>query len=86
LAGAVVQDRRGGILEHVTRERREQRMAAGADATQLGIDGAEGAFPCHLFCLDPIEAMIGGLEPGARFDVKETLYEGDRCLLRATWG
>ncbi len=38
--------------------------------------------PCRLFCLDPIEAMVQGLQPDARLEVLETLYEGDRCRVR----
>ena len=28
-----------------------------------------GPSPCRLFCLDPIEAMVKGVAPGARFEV-----------------
>jgi hypothetical protein len=43
---------------------------------------AGGPSPCHVFCLDPIEAMVKGLRPDARFEVLATLYEGDRCSVR----
>jgi hypothetical protein len=35
--------------------------------------------PCHIDCLDPMEGMIRGLVPEARFDAEETLYDGGRC-------
>lgn len=45
---------------------------------------AGGPSPCHIFCLDPIEAMVLGLQPDARLEVLETLYEGERCRVRVT--
>jgi hypothetical protein len=41
-----------------------------------------GPSPCRLFCLDPIEGMIAGLEPGAAVDVEETLFDGGACRVR----
>ena len=38
--------------------------------------------PCHLYCLDPMEGMIRGLNPNADFDVEETLWEGEKCSVR----
>ena len=38
--------------------------------------------PCHLYCLDPMEGMIKGLNPGADFAVEETLWEGEKCRIR----
>jgi hypothetical protein len=38
--------------------------------------------PCHLYCLDPMEGMIRGLNPGADFAVEETLWEGRKCRIR----
>lgn len=35
--------------------------------------------PCRLYCLDPMEDMVHALDPGASFDVKETLYDGGCC-------
>lgn len=45
---------------------------------------AEGPSPCRLFCLDPIEAMVRGLAPGAGFEAQETLYDGASCRVRVT--
>jgi len=45
---------------------------------------AGGPSPCRLFCLDPIEAMVKGLSPDARFEVMDTLYEGECCRVRVT--
>jgi len=38
--------------------------------------------PCYLYCLDPMEGMIRGLNPGADFAVEETLWEGEKCRIR----
>lgn len=45
---------------------------------------AAGPSPCRVFCLDPIEAMVTGIQPDACLEVVETLYEGDRCRVRVT--
>lgn len=39
--------------------------------------GAPG--PCDIYCLDPIEGMIRGLAPDAKFTVAETLWDGSKC-------
>lgn len=38
--------------------------------------------PCHLYCLDPMEGMIKGLNSNAEFDVEERLWEGEKCRIR----
>ncbi len=43
---------------------------------------AGGPSPCRIFCLDPIEAMVTGLQPDARLEVLETLFDGERCRVR----
>ncbi len=43
---------------------------------------AGGPSPCRLYCLDPIEAMVRGLDADGRFDVEETLYDGAECRVR----
>jgi hypothetical protein len=35
--------------------------------------------PCYLYCLDPIEGMVKGLNPHATFTVEETLWDGEKC-------
>ena len=35
--------------------------------------------PCYLYCLDPMEGMVKGLNPHATFAVEETLWEGEKC-------
>lgn len=37
--------------------------------------------PCNIFCLDPMEGMIRGIDPNYRFDVKETLWSGQKCVV-----
>lgn len=35
--------------------------------------------PCYLYCLDPMEGMVKGLNPQAAFAVEETLWDGEKC-------
>ena len=35
--------------------------------------------PCRIYCLDPFEGMVKGLDPNATFTVMETLYKGKQC-------
>jgi len=35
--------------------------------------------PCRLYCLDPMEGMVKGLNPEAEFRVQETLWDGGKC-------
>jgi hypothetical protein len=38
--------------------------------------------PCHLYCLDPMEGMIKGLNPEAKYTVEETLWSGTKCSIK----
>ena len=38
--------------------------------------------PCYLYCLDPMEGMVKGLNPHATFEVEETLWDGEKCRVR----
>jgi hypothetical protein len=38
--------------------------------------------PCSLYCLDPMEGMVKGLDPQADFSVEETLWNGEKCRVR----
>ncbi len=40
--------------------------------------------PCHIYCLDPMEGMVRGLNQDAGFDVLSTLYEGPSCRVAVT--
>jgi hypothetical protein len=35
--------------------------------------------PCYLYCLDPMEGMVKGLNLQAAFAVEETLWDGEKC-------
>ncbi len=37
--------------------------------------------PCQIYCLDPMEAMVKGINPNAKYNVKETLWDNQRCLV-----
>ena len=37
--------------------------------------------PCRMYCLDPMEGMIKGLDENAEFDVHSTLYDGEKCRI-----
>lgn len=41
--------------------------------------GAES--PCRLYCLDPMEGMVKGIEKDAEFDVVSTLWDKNECLI-----
>ena len=38
--------------------------------------------PCALYCLNPMEGMVKGLRPEAGYEVKGTLWAGERCEIR----
>ena len=40
--------------------------------------------PCRIYCLDPMEGMVKGLEENTSFDVQSTLYEGPQCRVIVT--
>jgi hypothetical protein len=35
--------------------------------------------PCRLYCLSPMEGMVKGLAPQAKFNVEDTLWNGAAC-------
>lgn len=35
--------------------------------------------PCRLYCLNPMESMIKAINPDSSFNIKETLWDGQRC-------
>jgi len=39
--------------------------------------------PCQIYCLSPMEAMMKGVSPDTEFQVVSTLWESDRCIIRA---
>jgi len=39
--------------------------------------------PCRIYCLDPMEGLIKGLDPELSFTAHETLWEGSRCRIEA---
>jgi hypothetical protein len=42
------------------------------------------AQPCHIYCINPIRAMLKSMDPSFRLSVEETLWEGSRCVFRST--
>ena len=40
--------------------------------------------PCRIYCLDPMEGMVKGLDENAEYDVQDTLYEGSGCRVIVT--
>ena len=40
--------------------------------------------PCHIYCLDPMEGMVKGLNDQAGFLVEGTLFEGVPCRVKIT--
>jgi hypothetical protein len=37
--------------------------------------------PCHLYCLNPMEGLIKALKKDAVYTVKETLWDGSKCVV-----
>ncbi len=35
--------------------------------------------PCYIYCLNPMEGMVKGLNPKLQFQVVETLWDGESC-------
>ena len=42
----------------------------------------DSASPCYLYCLDPMEGMVKGINPDSTFTVEETLWDGRKCRVR----
>ena len=42
--------------------------------------GAES--PCRIYCLDPMEGMVKGLDENEDFVVESTLYDGGQCVVQ----
>lgn len=37
--------------------------------------------PCNLFCLDPMEGLIKGLDPSSTYQVNSTLWNDNKCIV-----
>ncbi|MFC2063282.1 hypothetical protein ACFLS8_05005 [Chloroflexota bacterium] len=123
LADAVLRMGREGVLEKVTREKKQEQMLRGKkNAEQFGITQPEEVFlklseifncasweimsepggfsaqanacklcgfakkfgaqkPCNLYCLDPMEGMVKGLNDKLDFTVRETLWDEQKCKI-----
>ena len=58
--------------------------AVATSCTLCAISKQMGEFsPCQMFCLSPFEAMIKGVSPDAGFNVASTLWDSERCVIRA---
>jgi len=40
--------------------------------------------PCRIYCLDPMEGMVKGLDQDANFDIKATLFDDTQCRVVIT--
>ena len=40
--------------------------------------------PCHIYCLDPMEGMVRGLDDQADFSLAGTLFDGEECRVVVT--
>lgn len=43
-------------------------------AKRMGTDS-----PCYIYCLNPMEGMVKGIDPTKEYNVKETLWGGEKC-------
>jgi len=37
--------------------------------------------PCRIYCLNPMEGMVKGIDPAKEFNVGETLWDGGKCSI-----
>lgn len=51
-----------------------------AHAKKLG-----SASPCYMYCLNPMEGMVKGINPKINFEAVDTLWEGNDCKVKVTW-
>lgn len=35
--------------------------------------------PCFIYCLNPMEGMVKGINPNAIYEVMETMWDGEKC-------
>jgi hypothetical protein len=40
--------------------------------------------PCDIYCLDPIEGMLKGLNQDYQIEVEETLWQGKKCKVKVS--
>lgn len=40
--------------------------------------------PCNIYCLNPMEGMIKGINPQLNFETSETLWNGKKCVVKVT--
>jgi hypothetical protein len=73
---------------HWETEKTEAGFLAEAEECQLcKLAKKSGAgMPCYLYCLDPMEGMIKGLDSNFEFEVLETLWGGEACRIKVTKG
>jgi len=58
--------------------------AVATNCTLCSISRQMGKFsPCQIFCLSSFEAMIKGVSPGAEFNVVSTLWDSEKCIIKA---
>lgn len=50
-----------------------------AYAKKLGCES-----PCNIYCLDPMEGMVKGIDPQLNFEVSETLWSGKECRVNVS--
>lgn len=121
LADSVLRLGKEGLLEKVTKEKRQEQMMSGkVRAAQLGIQDPKEVFeilpevfgcanwkveeksegfeatatncmlctlskklgaqsPCKIYCLDPMEGLVHGIDEKSEFDVVSTLWNQNEC-------
>ena len=38
------------------------------------------AMPCDVYCINPFRAFLNAMNPSHKLEVKETLWEGEKCV------
>ncbi len=68
---SVSRDEQGGLTATAS------RCMLCAFAKRLGAQS-----PCNIYCLDPMEGMVRGLDQSVEYRVEETLFDGAQCRVR----
>jgi len=40
--------------------------------------------PCNLYCLNPMEGIVKGINTDSDYKVEETLWDGTKCIVRVS--
>lgn len=69
-----------GCIEWKVSSTEESISATGESCLLCSISKKMGtAQPCHMYCINPFKSLAKALEPSLTLQVKETLWDGNKC-------